>query len=313
MNANAPYPLSRRQFLARTAAASAPIILGSPRILGQAAAPSRLKIGGFSKPFQKFSPDETADFVAEIGWEGIECPVRKAGQILPERVETDLPKMAEALKKRNLAIFTIATDIKNVSDPFVEKTLRVAASVGIKIYRLAHLQYDLSKPIPPQLDNIRGGLKELAALNDELGLCAAYENHSGASSVGAPLWDIYSIINGFDPRRYGFCFDLGHATIEGGLDWRVQFRLIQSFLAAIYVKDFVWQKTDGKWDAAWRPLGQGMIDPAFFNILARTAFNGPIIQHHEYPLGDKEEMKSAMRRDLRTLKSWMGANNGPPA
>ncbi|MFM8358676.1 MAG: sugar phosphate isomerase/epimerase, partial [Verrucomicrobiota bacterium] len=63
-----------------------------------AAAPApRWPIIGFSKPFQTLDPEQTADTVAEIGWDGIECPVRAKGQVLPERVEEDLPKFVEAL------------------------------------------------------------------------------------------------------------------------------------------------------------------------------------------------------------------------
>ena len=66
-----------------------------------AAAPApRWPIIGFSKPFQTLGPEQTADTVAEIGWDGIECPVRAKGQVLPERVEEDLPKFVEALRQR---------------------------------------------------------------------------------------------------------------------------------------------------------------------------------------------------------------------
>ena len=90
-------PQTRRQFVARTAAAAAAVL--APRAF--AAADPRFKIIAFSKPFAELSSDDTADLVADIGWDGIECPVRtKAGQIAPEKVEEDLPKMVEALKKR---------------------------------------------------------------------------------------------------------------------------------------------------------------------------------------------------------------------
>ena len=62
---------------------------------------SRFPIIGFTKPFANLNAEETADLVAEVGWDGIDCPVRsKAGQIAPERVEDELPKLVEALKKR---------------------------------------------------------------------------------------------------------------------------------------------------------------------------------------------------------------------
>jgi hypothetical protein len=56
--------------------------------------------------------------------------------------------------------------------------------------------------------------------------------------------------------------------------------------------------------------------PTFFSLLARTAFNGPVQLHFEYPLGGgdqdkrkvttaREQIFSAMRRDLRQLRTYL--------
>ena len=47
------------------------------------------------------TPEQTAELVATVGWDGIECPVRAKGQIEPERAQDDLPKYAEALRLYN--------------------------------------------------------------------------------------------------------------------------------------------------------------------------------------------------------------------
>ena len=308
-------PTSRREFLGRVAAAGAglaftaaatPLAHAAPTPTPATGANRRFKIAGFTKPFQYLNYDDTADLVAEVGWDGVELALRKGGHVLPERVDDDLPRLVEALKKRNLEVLTIATDIHNATDPLTEKVLRASARSGVKLYRVAHLQYDLSKPIPPQVANVRSGLRELLDLNKELGLTAAYENHSGKSSVGAPLWDLYEMLQGLGPEHYGVCFDIAHATVEGGLDWAVQFRLLEDYLRAIYVKDFLWTKKAAGWDADWRPLGEGMIDPAFFDRLKKTSFRGTVVQHHEYPLGRGPELLAALRRDRETLVKWLG-------
>ena len=105
------------------------------------------KIIAFSKPFDKLSPDETADLVADVGWDGIECGVRaKAGHILPERVEEDLPKMAEALKKRGKTIEIVTTEIVKL-DPLAEKVLRTCAKLGVKKYRFGFSKYTKDKAV----------------------------------------------------------------------------------------------------------------------------------------------------------------------
>src|SRR2546426_705828 len=146
-------------------------------------------------------------------------------------------------------------DIHNVTDPLTEKVLRAASKLGIKLYRLAHLSYKIDRSLPEQLNNIRAELRDLRALNQELGLCATYENHSGSDSVGAPVWDIYELLKDFDPRYYGVCFDIGHATLEGGYAWPLHFRLVQPKLRAVYVKAFAWKHTATERMAEWCPLG----------------------------------------------------------
>lgn len=284
-----PAVLSRRQLGGLAAAAPAP----------------RWPIIGFSKPLQTLDPDQTADTVAEIGWDGIECPVRAKGQVLPERVEEDLPKLVEALRKRGKEIQLITTDVKNVAQPLTQKVLRTAARLGIKRYRLAFWKYAKDKPIPAQLEEIRAELRDLAALNRELGLQAGFQNHSGADYVGAPIWDIWHLLRDLDPQRAGICFDIGHATLEGGYSWPTEARLAEPHLAAVFVKDFRWAKGEKGWKAEWCPLGEGMVNKAFFAWLKKSSFRGPISQHHEYDHGTGKPMIAKMQQDLRVLREWL--------
>src|SRR5215213_3375401 len=107
-NSPPPTDLSRRSFLATVAAAA---LAPSPTFAAETKPASRFPLITFSKPFQDVGFERTADIVAEVGWSGIECPVRAKGQVLPEKVEDDLPKLHEALTKRGLTLTLITTDI----------------------------------------------------------------------------------------------------------------------------------------------------------------------------------------------------------
>jgi sugar phosphate isomerase/epimerase len=250
--------------------------------------------------------DQTADTVAEIGWDGIECPVRPGGQIEPERAADELPRLVDALAKRGKELTLLTTAITSVSQPHAESLLRTAAGLGIKRYRLGFLHYAHDRPIPAQLAEIQAQLAELAKLNLELGLQAGFQNHSGHNYVGAPAWDVWTMIKDLDPRAIGVCFDIGHATLEGGLSWPIDARLLQPRYTAVFVKDFFWQKRDGRWRAEWVPLGQGMVDRQFFTWLRTTDFAGPIVQHHEYDHGQGPPMIAKLRQDLAVLREWLG-------
>jgi sugar phosphate isomerase/epimerase len=302
--------LSRRSFLARTVFSGAALALGGVEVAARAAESSdarRFEFVGFTKPFQKLNFEDTADLVAEVGWDGIECPVRANGQILPERVEEDLPRMVEALRKRKLRLAVMATDIVNTTNPLTEKVLRTAKKLGIGHYRLGFMHYRAEQEIPRQLEEIRSRMRDLAALNRELGMCGGIQNHSGRDNVGAPVWDVYELIKDLDPRYLSIFFDIGHATLEGGYSWPLNARLMQPYLGAVYVKDFYWQKGADGWKSRWCPLGEGMVQRQFFEALVKSPYHGVVCQHCEYEMGDGTERLAAMRKDLKTLRQLLNA------
>src|SRR6266545_2287884 len=166
--------ITRRDFATKAATAAAALVTVLPNLLAQAAAEKRFEIIGFTKPFQKLNFEDTADTVAEIGWDGIECSVRPKGQgqIEPERAPDELPKLVEAMKKRGKELMLIATVVTSSSQPHTEQLLRTAAKLGIRRYRLGFIKYDLARSIPNQVTEIGARLRDLAALNAELGLQA---------------------------------------------------------------------------------------------------------------------------------------------
>lgn len=299
------FSITRRQFLkytttATVTAAALPIVA-----VNDAAASSRngtWKFCAFEKPLQFLSYDQTAELMAELGFNGVEATVRPGGHVLPERVEDDLPKFVEALKKRGLEMVVMTTAIGAADQPHAEKTLRTAARLGIKRYRMNWWRYELKQPIQAQLDAIRPRLKDLVALNHELGLTGLYQNHAGPNMVGAPLWDIYSLIRDYDRKDIALAFDIRHSTVEGGLSWPIQFNLVKSHIGVAYLKDFDWE--NGKVKNV--PLGEGRVDKMFVQMLKTSGFDGPISIHVEYlDVKDRKVLAEAFKQDLATARAWL--------
>jgi sugar phosphate isomerase/epimerase len=290
--------MSRRKFVAGT---SAGLFCAAAQL---EAAPAEKRICAFDKPLLSLNDTEMADMMGTAGFGGVETSVRMGGRVSPKKVEDDLPRLRDALAKRGLEITIIATDIGAADQPGAELVLRTAARLGIRRYRMAWYKYNLNQPILPQLDVFAARLPALANLTRELGMTAIYQNHSGADTVGAPVWDMYQLFKDFDPHTMGIGFDIHHAMVEGGLCWPIQFKLVQSHLAAVYVKDFVWNGAEVK-DV---PLGEGRVDRKFFSMLRESGFDGTICLHVEYLEGvkNRDVMAQAYGRDLTTLRSWLG-------
>ena len=302
-----PIDPTRRDFMKITALSAATLLL-SPPLEAQTATPRRIKLGVFSKHLQWLDYNATADAVAEVGWDGIECPVRPGGHVLPDRVKDDLPAMNQALQNRGLKILMAATNIKDATEPFAQDILETLQKLRIPLYRIGGWKYDERLSVPAQLQEVKKQLVTLEKANQKLGLCAAFQNHSG-TGVGAPLWDVYHIIHDMDPRAIGFAFDIGHATVEGGYAWPIHFKMALPFTKIVIVKDFVWRKNDrGQWRVQWVPLGEGMVDRKFFTLLKDANYSGAIIQHFEYETEGATEperrvnLLKAMKKDCATLQ-----------
>lgn len=293
--------MNRRQFLA----ASATTLAASQFASAASRHSGKHTTCVFTKPFQSLSYDELADRIAELGFDGIEAPIRDGGHIEPEHVPDELPKMVEALRKRDLEITVMTSSINDPKHPLTESVLRTASELGIRRYRMKYLKYDFSRPILTQLDEWRPRLRDLAAMNREFGITAVYQNHAGRNYLGAPLWDLVRLLEGIAVKEIGVAYDIRHATVEGGMSWPVTFHRVRPHIDTVYVKDFQW--ADGRPQNV--PFGEGQISPDFFNMLKETEFSGPISLHEEYLDHRKPELVpdhlAAIERDFATLKSLL--------
>ena len=201
----AEHRTNRRKFMGVTTAIAAGSLVKQTKI-GQAAdtnAAEQNPICVFTKPFNSLSFDELADRIAELGFDGIEAPIRKGGHVEPEQVEQKLPALVEALKKRDLKITIITSDVNDPDDPTTERFLRTTATLGIKRYRMKYFKYDLKQSVLAQIDQWRPKLKQLAAMNHDFGLTGVYQNHAGTNYLGAPLWDLQMALQGIAQTTSG--------------------------------------------------------------------------------------------------------------
>ena len=300
---------TRRHFITTAIAGAASLTGGPPAF---AATPRKNKLCAFTKHLQGLSYDAIADIGAECGLDGLESPVRPGGHVDPLKIEDELPKFIEALKKRNLELTIMTSGINQVSaEQNTEKVLRTAAKLGVKRFRMWYYKYDLKKPILPQVEEWRAKIKDLIQLCDEVGIQPLLQNHSGKDYFGAPVWDAFSIMKDFQPKQFGFALDSLHTTVEGGLSWPLEVALVKDYLGAVYFKDFKW---NGPKDETV-PLGTGQVSRDFAKTILKLKFEGPISLHTEYMV-DKDNKKvpdadfvkksvEAYKRDLAVLNQWM--------
>jgi sugar phosphate isomerase/epimerase len=301
--------LSRRSLLAS----------GALLFAGPVSARPKLKVSIFSKHLQFLQGEDLAKAIAELGFDAVDLTVRKGGHVEPAKVAKDLPPLVGIIRKNGLEVSMVTTDVADADTPFAEDVLKAASSLGIRNYRFGAFKWAANQSLEAQMDTFKPRLAKLAALNQRYGMCAMYHTHSGVGAVGASIWDLHLLMRDLDPKLVGVNYDIGHATIEGGLGgWIASFRVTGKHLRGIAVKDFVWSKdAKGAWKDTWTPIGEGMVKFAqFYPMVAATDFDGPLQIHFEYPLGGanngatritipREEVFAAMKKDLLKTRAYM--------
>ncbi|RQW02148.1 sugar phosphate isomerase/epimerase [candidate division KSB1 bacterium] len=304
--------MNRREFITALAAAGTMPPLFTR---GMHAAVSTFQFNCFTKHLQWLDYDETAQVLKAAGYDGADLTVRAGGHVLPERVEEDLPIAVQACAAVGLRVPMIVTDVTR-ADPGAERTLRVAKKLSVHIYRMGYLSYDEKLGIEGSVAQLRPQLQDLAALNREIGITGAYQNHAGAR-IGAAIWDLRSLLRGIEASDLGIQYDIKHATAEGGHSWILGLRLVAEHINCLAVKDFLWQKNGRVWRDDPVPLGSGMVDyQAFFRAIKELGLHVPITVHVEYPTAHilsptdshalkKEKEIAVYKRDLEVTKELM--------
>lgn len=305
-----PKKFSRRAFARQVAVSSAGLAL-----VGKAGWPSHAAEGIavpvvlFSKAYQplKLNFDQAAEFTAEAGLDGVDAPVRSDGEIVPEQVADQLPAYVEALRKRGLSMPYLTSGITSIHSPQTESILRTARKLGVERYRFGFITRADDAGWDKQLREVRAQLKDLAALNKEIGIGVVMQNHSpsGRTYVGGNLDELAQIMEGFDPEQVGVAFDIAHAVNVHGAGWRPRFDKLKPHLKVVYVKD-------ANADKKFVPLGEGDVGgTGYFKLLKQIGYHAPISLHIEYEGGPTRQpgtrpvLLKAVKDSLRVLRGFL--------
>jgi sugar phosphate isomerase/epimerase len=303
--------LSRREFMGRTLLASSAITFsGAKAIAANQPQKNSPPIVVFSKVYQELKLDfqEAASITAEAGLDGIDCPVRPGGEILPERADEDLPRHFEILRRNNLQLPLLTTAITSASSPRAESVLRLAQKLGVMFYRLGFIDRKKDMAQNDQVREVQAQLKDLVALNKEIGIGGLLQNHSPSGSTiyfGGNLDELQQTVEGFDPAQLGIAFDIGHALVVHGDNWRAKFEKLRSHFKIAYIKDVT---RSGN----WVPFGRGDIaSTGYFSLLKKMHYQAPISLHMEYDWTEngkaknRESLLAALRDSSRILRQWL--------
>lgn len=285
--------LSRREALVRGAVPVVAGALASRSVQGaQVPASSRAglpQLALVSRHVQWTDVAEGAAVAAEAGFKAIAWTCRPGAHILPENVARDLPRAVETARQAGLDTPMLITAINTVDAPHAERILDTMRQAGITRYRAPNFRYDYAKDLPAQWEALKPTLAALARLNEKYGTTAMFHTHSAQGSVGGGVWDLWLLVKDYPADVLSINYDIGHATVRGGIEWMQTARFAHRHIRALSLKDMHWVKNPAAapgtypWRHEFVYPGQGMVNfRDMFAYFQSVQFAGPCETYFEY-------------------------------
>ena len=303
--------MTRRDFVAASASAAATwAVQPSTSVAQQRLTEPDWPVAIFEKAIQSLGYDDLADAVDRIGADGIEAAIRPGGHIEPAVAAEEVPRMVEALGRKGKRVIIAATHVNRADAPETESFLRTLKQNGIHYYRTGYYRYDPGQPLKRQVQEFAAMARDLAALNNEVGILGVYQNHAGAKYLGSLAWDLAYILNDVNPDALGVALDLRHLRADTGTSWKTAVAALKPHIRAIFVKDALW--TGPRTDVVHNvPLGQGFATKEVFDFVRQGLSPMPLSIHMEHmahgilePSEIPEGIK-AYQNDVAVLRSWL--------
>jgi sugar phosphate isomerase/epimerase len=231
----------------------------------------------FTKPWGAMPLPELGEFVAGLGFDGVELPVRPGFQVEPGDVR-DLPKAAAALARSGVQIYSVA-------GPTDEATIAACAEAGVPTIRICVRIGDDEDYLSGEA-RLQREFDALVPLLDRYGVQLGIQNHCGREVANA--MGLRHLIGKYDPRHVAAVWDAAHNALQGE-DPDLALDIVWSHLCMVNLKNAFWQRATGPeaevagWKVYWTSGRQGLASwPKVAAELERRRYRGVVCLTAEY-------------------------------
>lgn len=242
-----------------------------------------IQFGVFTKPWRTQSIEELGEFIAGLGFDGIEFPLRPGYQVEPENAEKGLPELVAKLSQFGLKVFSVASTTD-------EGVFAGCAEAGIPIIRIM-AAFDLERGYLVCEEEKKEELQRVVSLCEKYGVKVGVQHHYGPMVSNS--MELRHLVEPFDPKYIGAIWDAAHSALAGeepeqGLD------IVWSHLCMVNLKNAFYLRTNGpeaeeaQWDRYFTTGNQGLASwPRIARYLKKRNYEGVICLTAEYTQEDK--------------------------
>lgn len=259
-----------------------------------------VKYSVFTKPWPTLALKDLAALVADLGFDGVELPVRPGFQVEPASVGIKLREAVATFADRGLRIFSVAA-------PLDEAVIHACGSCGIPLLRtMAPIHRGAYRASEAKLLH---DLSSAAAWAHDAGIAIGVQEHYGDQvSCGVGLCRLLEQVGSTD---VGAVWDAAHDALAGQ-EPESSLDLLWDRLLMVNLKNAFYYRTNGPEadEAAWGRYftagRHGLASwPRVINELQRRSFDGVLCLTAEYSA--EAETERLTRQDLVYAKALVDA------
>ena len=232
----------------------------------------------FTKPW-KLELEELARHIKQLGFDGVELPVRPGYPVTPENAAMELPRAAQILGAHGLKIASVA-------GPTDEKTFAACQAAGVPIVRICVGMREGEGYLAGE-SRLQREYEQMLPLLEKYGVTLGLQNHYGNRDVCNAM-GLRHLMEGFSPKQIGAVWDAGHNGLEGEAP-ESAIDIVWSHLCMVNLKSAYWKQHDSPdapaqvWKPEWTTAQHGRANwPRVAAELKKRGYNGVICLTAEY-------------------------------
>jgi len=257
-----------------------------------------IKFSLFTKPWKNISIDELGKFVSELGFDGIEFPLRPGYQVEPQNAEKELPAMAKKLREE------YGVEILSVASITDENIFAACAEAGVPVIRIM-------VNVDPDLGYMGTEAKKKKELEGLIPLCEKYEVKIGVQQhcglMTSNCMEVLHLIEDFDPKYIGAIWDAAHSGLAGE-EPEQALDIVWSHLCMVNFKNAFYRRINGpeadeaQWGRFFTTGNHGLCSwPRAVKYLKKRGYKGTVCLPAEYT--DEANVNRYIAKDIAYIKS----------
>ena len=267
----------------------------------------------FTKPWKTMGLEMLCEQVAQMGFDGVEYPLRDGYQVQPSDGAKGIKRLADVLEGFDLAVGSIAggIDVKFTHDNKVaginEELFAGCGEAGIKIIRICQ-GLDKSIGFFENLEQIKRTYDAAVPYCEKYGVTIGVQMHCNACISSSA--ETYILLKDYDPKHIAAVWDSGHSGLAGtepcfAIDTVWDMLCMVNFKAAYWKIRTGPEKGEAEWDSHWttgrHALGSWR---EAVNHLKKRGYPGIVCMPAEYT--DEPNVEKYTREDLAYMKELFG-------